>query len=136
MNAWGELLVAVVMAVGMIGLFVPAMPGLWLVWGAGLAWAWLDGGGGTRWAALAAMTVFIIERQFVWAGSCTTMAAGLSWIGLIHSYRWMPSDTILDPGWGHGATWAIGYGLLTLLLLWAAWWSPTSSQSTDKPNNS
>ena len=85
---------------------------------------------------LAAMTVFIIERQFVWAGSCTAMAAGLSWIGLIHSYRWMPSDTILDPGWGHGATWAIGYGLLTLLLLWAAWWSPTSTQPTNKPNNS
>lgn len=58
MSAWGELLVAVVMAVGMVGLFVPAMPGLSLVWAGGLAWAWLDGGGGTRWAVFAAITVF------------------------------------------------------------------------------
>jgi AGZA family xanthine/uracil permease-like MFS transporter len=82
---------------------------------------------------LAAMTVFIIERQFIWAGCCTAFAAALSWIGLIHSYRWMPSDTILDPGWGHGATWAIGYGLLTLLLIWAAWRYPMPMPAPETP---
>jgi AGZA family xanthine/uracil permease-like MFS transporter len=70
---------------------------------------------------LAAMTVFIIERQFAWAGACTLVAAAFSWVGLMHSYRWMPSDTVLHPGWGSGSTWATGYLLLALLFYWAAW---------------
>jgi AGZA family xanthine/uracil permease-like MFS transporter len=70
---------------------------------------------------LAAMTVFIIERQFAWAGVCMLVAAGFSWVGLMHSYRWMPSDTVLQPGWGSGATWATGYLLLALLFYWASW---------------
>jgi AGZA family xanthine/uracil permease-like MFS transporter len=70
---------------------------------------------------LAAMTVFIIERQFAWAGACTLVAAAFSWVGLMHSYRWMPSDTVLHPGWGSGSTWATGYLLLALLFYWARW---------------
>jgi AGZA family xanthine/uracil permease-like MFS transporter len=73
---------------------------------------------------LAAMTVFIIERQFAWAGACTLVAAAFSWVGLMHSYRWMPSDTILQLGWGSGGTWAAGYLLLALLFYWAAWRHP------------
>lgn len=68
---------------------------------------------------LAAMTVFIIERQFASAGGCMLIAASMSWIGLMHSYRWMPSDTVLEPGWGNGASWAIGYTLLALLFFGA-----------------
>ena len=70
---------------------------------------------------LAAMTVFIIERQFAWAGVCMLVAASFSWVGLMHSYRWMPSDTVLQPGWGSGSTWTTGYLLLALLFYWAAW---------------
>jgi uncharacterized protein len=44
----GELLVAVVMLVGVAGVVVPVLPGLLLVWAAGVAWVWLDGGGTTR----------------------------------------------------------------------------------------
>lgn len=69
---------------------------------------------------LAAMTVFIIEREFASAGGCMLIAASMSWIGLMHSYRWMPSDTVLEPGWGNGASWAIGYMLLALLFFGAA----------------
>lgn len=68
---------------------------------------------------LAGTTVFIIEQRFTSAGSCMLIAAALSWIGLMHSYRWMPSDTVLEPGWGNGASWAIGYVLLALLFYWA-----------------
>jgi AGZA family xanthine/uracil permease-like MFS transporter len=74
---------------------------------------------------LAAMTVFIIERQFSWAGGCMLVAGALSWVGLMHSYRWMPSDTVLEPGWGSGATWATGYLLLAFLFYWAAWRHPS-----------
>ena len=70
---------------------------------------------------LAAMTVFIIERQFAWAGACMIVATAFSWVGLMHSYRWMQSDTVLHPGWGSGSTWATGYLLLALLFYWAAW---------------
>jgi adenine/guanine/hypoxanthine permease len=73
---------------------------------------------------LAAMTVFIIERQFAWAGACTLVAAAFSWVGLMHSYQWMPSDTVLHPGWGTGSAWAIGYLLLALLFYWASWRHP------------
>ena len=81
---------------------------------------------------LAAMTVFIIERQFGWAGVCMLVAAGFSWVGLMHSYRWMPSDTVLHPGWGTGGTWAAGYLLLALLFYWAAWRHPATVSASDK----
>jgi AGZA family xanthine/uracil permease-like MFS transporter len=82
---------------------------------------------------LAAMTVFIIERQFAWAGACTLVAAGFSWVGLMHSYRWMPSDTVLQPGWGSGGPWATGYLLLALLFYWAAWRHPAPVAASDHP---
>jgi adenine/guanine/hypoxanthine permease len=81
---------------------------------------------------LAAMTVFIIERQFGWAGVCMLVAAGFSWVGLMHSYQWMPSDTVLHPGWGTGGTWAAGYLLLALLFYWAAWRHPATVTASDK----
>ena len=81
---------------------------------------------------LAAMTVFIIERQFGWAGVCMLVAAGFSWVGLMHSYRWMPSDTVLHPGWGTGGTWAAGYLLLALLFYWAAWRHPATVTASEK----
>jgi uncharacterized protein YqgC (DUF456 family) len=46
--ALGELLVAAVMVVGIAGVVVPVLPGLLLVWAAGIVWVWLDGGGATR----------------------------------------------------------------------------------------
>ena len=79
---------------------------------------------------LAAMTVFIIERQFASAGCSMLIAASLSWIGLMHSYRWTPSDTVLELGWGNGASWAIGYALLSLLFFWAAFTHSPSKPDT------
>jgi hypothetical protein len=48
------------MAVGLVGIFVPVLPGLVLVWGGGLWWAIADGGGPARWAVLAVMTVLLV----------------------------------------------------------------------------
>jgi uncharacterized protein YqgC (DUF456 family) len=58
-SAAGELLVLLVMLVGLVGVLVPVLPGLLLVWAAGLTWAWLDGGG-ARWAVAAALTVLLL----------------------------------------------------------------------------
>ncbi len=68
---------------------------------------------------LAAMTVFIIERQFAKAALWSFAAAVLSWFGLMHSYEWSPGDTVLNLGWGTGGQWAIAYVLLGILLVYA-----------------
>lgn len=47
------------MLVGLTGTVVPVLPGLPVIWGAGLVWVLLDGGGPTRWGVLALMTVLM-----------------------------------------------------------------------------
>jgi AGZA family xanthine/uracil permease-like MFS transporter len=70
---------------------------------------------------LAAVTVFIVERQF-WKGALWALAgAVLCWFGLMHSFRWTATDTIIDLRPGAGASWAIGYVLVALALLYAQW---------------
>ncbi|MDD5275546.1 MAG: NCS2 family permease [Methylovulum sp.] len=68
---------------------------------------------------LAALTVAIIERQFVnaalWSGSASLLSA----CGLIHSYRWTAGDTALSltPAW----EWSAAYALMALVFLAAKW---------------
>lgn len=59
MSAAGEVLLAVVMAVGLAGVVVPVLPGLLLVWGAGVVWALMDGGGWLRWTVVGVMTLLM-----------------------------------------------------------------------------
>jgi adenine/guanine/hypoxanthine permease len=70
---------------------------------------------------LAGMTVYIIERKFRQAAYWSTIAAVISWVGLMHSYRWTVADTVVDLGWGTGAPWAIGYIMLAILLFYVDW---------------
>ena len=55
-----ELFLGVAMVVGLAGVLVPVIPGLALVWGVGLAWVLLDGGGAARWTVFALMTVVLL----------------------------------------------------------------------------
>lgn len=50
---------------------------------------------------LAAITVSVIEREFIYAAAWCAVAALLSSCGLIHSYTWSHSDTLisLTPAW-------------------------------------
>ncbi|MGZ8195825.1 MAG: NCS2 family permease [Methylosarcina sp.] len=68
---------------------------------------------------LAALTVAIIERDFIKAALWSGAAALLSALGLIHSYRWTPGDTALSltPAW----EWAAGYALMGLIFISARW---------------
>lgn len=59
MSATGELVVLLVMLVGVAGVVVPVLPGLVLIWGAGVVWAWADGGG-ARWAVAAVLTLLLV----------------------------------------------------------------------------
>jgi uncharacterized protein YqgC (DUF456 family) len=53
-----EVLVALAIAVGVVGVVVPVLPGSLLVLGAILVWAW-NVGGGTAWAVFAVAAVFL-----------------------------------------------------------------------------
>jgi adenine/guanine/hypoxanthine permease len=68
---------------------------------------------------LAAMTVAIIERRFRQAGAWCVGASVLSALGLMHSYRWSTSDTVLllAPAW----PWVAGYGVMAGFFLVAEW---------------
>ena len=56
MSALAEFFVGLVMAISLVGIVVPGIPGLTLTWLAGLIWAFADGGGTTRMVLLAVMT--------------------------------------------------------------------------------
>lgn len=49
-----------VMVVGLVGVVVPVLPGLVLVWGAGVAWVFLDGGGAARIAVGVLLTALFV----------------------------------------------------------------------------
>jgi uncharacterized protein YqgC (DUF456 family) len=59
-TAAGELLVGLVMVVGVLGVLVPVLPGLVLVWAAGMAWVWLDGAGPARVAVGVLLTALFV----------------------------------------------------------------------------
>jgi uncharacterized protein len=59
-NGLGVAAVALVMAVGLIGTFLPLVPGLPLIWGAALAYGLLDGFGGVGWVAMAVITLLLV----------------------------------------------------------------------------
>jgi AGZA family xanthine/uracil permease-like MFS transporter len=69
---------------------------------------------------LAAMLVYVIEQRFLAAALCALVAAAGSWVGLLHAWRFTPGDTVLDPGWGHGSSWALGY--LAMALVFSLGW--------------
>jgi AGZA family xanthine/uracil permease-like MFS transporter len=85
-----------------------------------------------------AMTFFIVERQFARAAVWSGLAALLSLLGLMHSWKFTASDTVIHlplldwavrrdafPGWAElfpAWSYALGYGLMALLLLAAARW--------------
>ena len=83
-SPWLELLVAVAMVVGLVGLVVPVLPGLALMWVAVGVWALLDGGGTVRWTTFAVVTVLAVVgtvAALTWSGRKAT-GAGAPWWAL------------------------------------------------------
>lgn len=74
---------------------------------------------------LAAATTCVIERQFIRASIWAGVGAVLSGLGLMHSYKWTPSDTVLnlEPLWENPEHWRFpaAYGLMALVFLLANW---------------
>jgi len=85
-----------------------------------------------------AVTYFIVEREFTRAARWCLVAAGLALLGLMHSWKFTASDTVisvplLDALGGHGAAggwaalfpawpYALGYVFFALILLAAHRW--------------
>jgi AGZA family xanthine/uracil permease-like MFS transporter len=113
----------------------------------------IDGGfaieQGTFYCALvlATVTVLIIERRLLAAAGWALAAAALSLLGLMHSWRFTPSDTVsalplLDRLTGTGrpgeslfpaAAYAAGYAGIALVLLLAHWFTEPDNTGESPP---
>ena len=86
MPASGELLVAVAMLVGVAGVVIPVLPGLLLVWAAGVVWVWLDGAGPTRIAVGVLLTLLFVVgtvAKYVLPARSASGAGAPRWILLV-----------------------------------------------------
>ncbi|HEX5017282.1 MAG TPA: DUF456 domain-containing protein [Actinomycetes bacterium] len=144
MSPWLELLVAVAMVVGIVGLVVPVLPGLVLMWAAVGVWALLDGGGVTRWVTFAFVSVLALVgtiAAIVWSGRKASGAGAPWWaltvamVGAVVGFFTIPVLGIVvggvgalwlvellrlrDPRAAWDTTWAAlqGYGIGTLVQL-------------------
>jgi uncharacterized protein len=50
---------------GIVGILLPVLPGLLLIWAAGLWWTIADGGGATRWTVFAVLTALLVVGTVV-----------------------------------------------------------------------
>jgi AGZA family xanthine/uracil permease-like MFS transporter len=68
---------------------------------------------------LAAAVVAVIEHRWTGAAGWCAVAALLSATGLMHSYQWTATDTVLKlaPAW----PFAIGYAVMALVFFSARW---------------
>jgi len=117
---WGSLLLKAGLRTGGAS-FTPALlPPLQQadVWAAG-AFA-LEQGQIVTAMLLAAMLVFVIEQRLAAAALCAFVAAAGSWVGLLHAWRFAGADTVLNPGWGAGGPWAVGYLAMAAVFLLAS----------------
>ena len=55
-----QLLVGLVMVAGLVGILLPVLPGLLMIWAAGLWWTVADGGGPARWTVFGLLTALAV----------------------------------------------------------------------------
>ena len=80
-----EFLLLLVMLVGLAGVVVPVVPGLWLILGAGVVWAVADGGGLERWAAVAAMGLLAMAgaaAPYAWSNRRSAGTGVPGWVSV------------------------------------------------------
>jgi len=74
---------------------------------------------------LAAISVFLIERDFFKAALWSVAGAVLSFFGLIHTYTFSGNDVLPRYGWNVGGSFAFGYicfaVVFALFHLWTQW---------------
>jgi AGZA family xanthine/uracil permease-like MFS transporter len=66
---------------------------------------------------LAAISVFLIERDFLKASLWSLAASILTFFGVIHTYRFQGNETISVLGWNAGRNFAFGYLCFTVMFM-------------------
>ncbi|WP_054812386.1 DUF456 domain-containing protein [Nocardia arizonensis] len=70
MSVWGEIVVGLVVLVGLVGIVVPVLPGVILIFAAIAVWAFVTGGA-TAWAVFGVATAFLVVSgviKYTWPG--------------------------------------------------------------------
>ncbi|GAB2647757.1 DUF456 domain-containing protein [Nocardia goodfellowii] len=70
MSVWGEVVVGLAILIGLLGVIVPILPGVILIFGAIAVWAFLTGGT-TAWIVFAVAAVFLVLSgviKYTWPG--------------------------------------------------------------------
>ncbi|MEV6277358.1 DUF456 domain-containing protein [Nocardia sp. NPDC051832] len=70
MSVWGEVVVGLAIMIGLLGIIVPILPGVILIFGAILVWAIMTGGA-TAWIVFAVASVFLVISgviKYTWPG--------------------------------------------------------------------
>ncbi len=78
MAIWGEIIVGIVIVIGIVGVIVPILPGVILIFGAFLVWAIVEGGA-AAWISFAIATVVLVVTgvvKYLWPGK-NLKAAGI-----------------------------------------------------------
>ncbi|UCF06406.1 MAG: NCS2 family permease [bacterium] len=74
---------------------------------------------------LAAISVFLIERDFLKAAFWSLAASILSFFGVIHTFQFVGNETLGMVGWNVGGTFAFGYLCFTAIFVvfgvWQRW---------------
>jgi uncharacterized protein len=102
-----EVLVGLLMLIGVVGTVIPLLPGLLLVWGAGLLWVLADGGGVVRWSVLVVLTVLFVvgtvakyvlpgRRAAAEGAPATTLLLGV--VGMVVGFFVIPVVGLLAGG--------------------------------------
>jgi len=142
MSPWLEIAVLFALAVGLVGVVVPVLPGLILMWGAVGVWALLDGGGAWRWATFGVVSVLALvgtAAALTLSGRKATDAGAPWWalllalVGAVAGFIMIPVVGVVvggigglwlaellrlrDPRTAWDTTWAAlqGYGLGTVV---------------------
>ncbi|MFA4949037.1 MAG: NCS2 family permease [Candidatus Krumholzibacteriia bacterium] len=71
---------------------------------------------------LAAVSVFLIERDFLKAAFWSLAAGVLAFFGVIHSYMFVGNETIQVYGWAVGGKFAFGYACFAAVFLFFHLW--------------
>ncbi|HVQ88604.1 MAG TPA: DUF456 domain-containing protein [Actinomycetes bacterium] len=109
MSPWLEIVIFAVMMVGFVGLVLPVLPGLLLMWAATLVWVLLDGGGAIRWATFAIVSVLAIAgtAAATWMSGRNASEVGAPWwvlavgvVGMIVGFFTIPILGLLVGGVG------------------------------------
>ncbi len=71
---------------------------------------------------LAAISVFLIDKEFLKASMWSLAAAVMAFFGVIHAFRFAGNETVSVIGWNAGGRFAFGYGCFALIFIVFYYW--------------